>query len=1110
MATGLSGRTAYVLVVFVVAVASQAWAAPSPAGASSAVRASKLITAPHGGALVTRTSVRVVVRHRAGAKTRVQLGSRDVTRRLRVKGSALVGTLRRGDGLRYGRNHLSVISKRRGKAEERHARSFFFLRRSNSFLRVGLRSANPARLRIDVVSGAARQALIRRPRTARIRLNGRLIGKALIARSGTRWTTSLSATHGLRHGLNRLQVFVAEPQSGRYASLSRRFQVRRDRPLAAAGLDHGTRPGARVRLGDRHRAARGGRLRYRWTLVAKPPGSGAEIEGETSARPLLVPDGPGRYVARVRVSEHGRGQASAAQVSGASVDDASVSVGPAGSLMSLSANAGPDGKPGIQIGEPGDSAGFHEHPGPKGTIHWLALDRRTLKPIANTFCCDDADAVSRLTEREEAAGADQLVIVVLPPIRNTLPPAQYDDFNKLLEGIGVDPLAFRDYGEGQQIVAVGVPSGGKGSGSVIRRHTKTGTVGFPRLGWLMPDGDLSAGYRFQPLRVAFDTSSQSTATSNTMTFGSATVTSPPVNAATGAFHFVEVDPADLSVVRNVSFANDAAGRANLSAAIRGASELDVTGSLTGRGNYVALQSIGRFAPDNPGWDTEGREANVAESLAAIGASPHHFNFRSERYAFFGGARLGVKGAAQSNTGVVADSVGPVFQTGTLSGEARMDNDGFFVLPTGAATEGAADSLYEVIFNTTGLPFPYTTGPEAGDYDKALRYISGQLSTAAVYDFSTDFAPRDGGQDFSTNIRAAYLGLPEYSKWGNALAALDKIQYPGMAASPPCTSPSDVGGKEPGFTPSQFSCLKAQLKKEFVALVKTKDFTDDLVTAVNLAAGQDQDVLQTTYRAIKEAVDKPDGEFGGPLAGLVKSLSELAHLAELAGGEEVAVAASFAQDIIELSEAIATASEKPIGETLDEKVADLGAKVEGEMAAAAASLDSIRATALSDWGRMQALEDAAKRAATSSRTQVTNHLANASGRYFTSALVEDLESEGRYRTFRIFTDGTGSNGGPDPLDCRTFRYRGATKGAWVPMLYELDRWSSLVYGWQGETLISSSDFPPEEIMNQMFGSPRRLAPIEGLGHGYGIEKTSWFWQQADRGTSVFRGFDHCGG
>ncbi len=630
------------------------------------------------------------------------------------------------------------------------------------------------------------------------------------------------------------------------------------------------------------------------------------------------------------------------------------------------------------------------------------------------------------------------------------------------------------------------------------------------MGWLMPDGDLSAGYRFQPLRVAFDTSSQSTATSNTMTFGSATVTSPPVNAAAGAFHFVEVDPADLSVVRNVSFANDAAGRANLSRAIGGASELDEVGNLTGRGNYVALQSIGRFAPDNPGWDPGGPASNVAESLTAIGASPHHFNFRSERYAFFGGARLGAKGAAQSNTGVVADSVGPVFQTGTLSGEARMDNDGFFVLPTGAATDGEVDSLYEVIFNTTGELFPYTTGPEAGDYDKALRYISGQLSNTDVYDFGGDFAPSKG-QDFSTNIRAAYLGLPEYGKWGNALDALDKIQYPGVAASPPCTSPSDVGGKEPGFTPTQFSCLKAQLKKEFVALVNTKEFTDDLVTAVNLAAGKDQEVLQTTYGAIKEAVDKPDGEFGGPLAGLVKSLAELADLAELAGAEEVAVAASFAQDIIELSEAVATASEKPIGETLDEKVADLGAKVEGEIAAAADSLDSIRATALSDWGRMQALEGAAKRAATSSRTQVTDHLANASGRYFTSALVEDLESEGRYRSFRIFTDGTGSNGGPDPLNCRTLLYRGAMKGAWVPILFELDRWSSLVYGWPGTNLLSSSDFPPEEIMSQMFGSPRRLAPIAGLGHGYGIEKTSWFWQQADRDTAVFRNlFDNCGG
>ena len=237
-----------------------------------------------------------------------------------------------------------------------------------------------------------------------------------------------------------------------------------------------------------------------------------------------------------------------------------------------------------------------------------------------------------------------MVVVVVPSNRTTLGHGQYDEFNGLLAGIGVDPLRDEDLDKpGQQIVAVGVPTGGKGSGWAIRRHTST--AAFPRLGWLMPDGDLSAGYRFQPLRKTFNTSSQSTPTSNTMTFGVQSVTSPPVNVGQqGAFHYVQVDPTDLTVRRNLSFANNPTGRQQLANAIGAASELDDIGNFTGRGDYVALPSIGGFLPNNPGWDqAQTQDPDLADRLSAIGASPHHFNYRSASYAFFGGVQAGAGG-----------------------------------------------------------------------------------------------------------------------------------------------------------------------------------------------------------------------------------------------------------------------------------------------------------------------------------------------------------------------------------------------------------------------------------------------------------------------------------
>ncbi|MGE4428073.1 MAG: hypothetical protein AB7G37_16605 [Solirubrobacteraceae bacterium] len=1086
------GVRLFVAVAFFTVAAGQADAAP------------RLIVSPHGGALVTQDSVWVVLSHRPGAKTRVRLGTRNVTSRFRVEGRRLVGRLRLADGLLRGQNHLTVIATLKGKPEERHARSFFAVRRGRHVIRVRLHGSNPTRLRIDATSTGSRASLARRRRTLRVSLNGRSVTGALSARTGTSWAGTLSATHGLRHGANRIRVDVAEPRAGRYEVYSRRFTVRRDRPLASAGADRVTRPRGILRLGGTHRAARGGQLSYRWTLVTKPAGSRARINGLTSARPSLVHDRPGHYVARVRVSERGVGAKSGGHVGATSSDDIAVDVGPKASLVSLAANAFPTGPRGIQVGDPAEGGVFYPHPGPAATIQVLELDRHTLTPTnaSNTWCCDDSPAHSleSLRAKLAASTADDLVVLTLPPQRDTLPPSQYKAFGEVLDLIGVHPLDTVDDLDkpGQQIVAVGVPSGGRGSGWVLRSHKANPQL--TKQGWLMPDGDLSAGYRFQPLRLPFSTSSSSTATSNTMTFAGRDVTSPPLNAATG-YHYVEVDPADLSVVRNLTFGNDAAGYAALSRAIGGASELDRIGNRTGRGNYVALQSIGRFAPNNPGWDPAGRVAGVAESLEAIGANPHFLNYRSSSYAFFGGAHLGAKGAAQSNAGIVADSTGPKYQSGKLSGAARMNPDGFFAPPTGATTAAPVESLYDVVFDTETVRYPYTTGPDAGEYANAMKYISGQLSDTSVNRFGADFKPPTGPR-FDTDIRGAYLGLPDYAQWDDAAAALaDKVHYPGRSAGA-CAGPPDPSN-DPGFTLTQFCVLKAQLGQELVALVRTKSFTDKLKAAVLQASNGEAGVLNTTYTTIKDAVDPPDGEIAAPILGLIRTLAEFADLAEITFAPEVAVGVSLAEDIVDLTSAVASASSKPIGETLGDKASELGADLQADVEASAKGVDSIRMAAISDWGRLQALDGAARRVASQSIDEIDDQLENASGRYMASALMETLK-QGHYHAFRIKTDGTGKDGGPSPNDCR-WRFRGAPDGAWVPMLYGLDQWSSLVFGWDGNT---STDYPPNEILTQMFESPHRGAPIAKLGRGYGIDKTTWMWQQADAVTAVYGQYDTC--
>ncbi|MDQ3720213.1 MAG: hypothetical protein M3350_05440, partial [Actinomycetota bacterium] len=525
--------------------------------------------------------MRVVVRRRAGVRTRVLLGRRDVTRRFRSRGRRLVGRLGRREGARLGRNHLSVVSRRRGKAAQRQGRSFFVLRRVKGLARVRVRGRNPARLQIDIVSRGSRARLARRPRAVRVRLNGRSLSKELIAPSGTRRTLTLSASHGLRHGLNRLRVVVAERRAGRYASFTRRFRVPRNRPLAAPGLDRGARPKYRLRLGGRHRAARGGRLRYRWTLVRRPRRSRARIRGRTAANPLLVPDRPGRYLARVRVSERKPGRASAARV-GATVDHVAVTVGPSTGLVPFSANAAAVEPRGIQFG----GAFFYHHPGPGASLQWLMVDRAglTRSKTGSSWCCGSGDnSLASLSDDLDNAGLEELVVITLPPNRQSLDVSQYDEFNAALGKIGVNPLSADDLNKSdQQLVIVGIPSTPLGTGSVIRSRCSSissctgpgGTSGkdLRAQGWLMPDGDLSTNertskkqrFRLQPLRLPFNTSAKSTASSNTMAFAGQTVVSPslPPGAEAGT-HAVEVDPRDLSVGRNRSFGNEEADLDNL-------------------------------------------------------------------------------------------------------------------------------------------------------------------------------------------------------------------------------------------------------------------------------------------------------------------------------------------------------------------------------------------------------------------------------------------------------------------------------------------------------------------------------------------------------------------
>ena len=75
-------------------------------------------------------------------------------------------------------------------------------------------------------------------------------------------------------------------------------------PVAHAGDDQSVAPGSTVTLdGSRSSDADGNPLSYRWSFVSRPPGSNAQLSGDTAVRPTFVADVEGSYVLRLIVND---------------------------------------------------------------------------------------------------------------------------------------------------------------------------------------------------------------------------------------------------------------------------------------------------------------------------------------------------------------------------------------------------------------------------------------------------------------------------------------------------------------------------------------------------------------------------------------------------------------------------------------------------------------------------------------------------------------------------------------------------------------------------------------------------------------------------------------
>ena len=1055
---------------------------------------------PRPDAVVKRLPVRVVVRPPAGASSlRVHVGNRDVTGRFRRVGrSRLVGVLSRRQGLRYGWNEVSVLRGRGAGLRVVEASSFVLARRVRSLARLAVRPG-------AVTSLSVRGGRARRERSVRVLLNGRHVTRALDLSHPLRWKAQLSATHGLRPGVNRLRVLVVEPDRGRHAVLRRRFVVRRGTHLPGAGWDVATGPDLPVRLdGRRSRASGGGRVRHRWRVLSKPRGSRPRLRRAGSPGPVLIPDRPGRYVVGVRVARRGSRAVGSLSVT----DKVTVTATPNNLLVpftGLKTNVGANRDAGIQVGDT-----FYPNTSPIGNaIQWLTLNRATLELAGdgNSYLdgtADGAHGLDHLKDQLEKGMVDQLVVLALPytAARRAVDEDQIGAFEEALRMIGatqspVPPREIVDRMLG--FSAVGIPHAGAGTGWM---ELDVGPVGADRsllTGWLMPSRSFSAKqaplYRLQPERPKFDTSLEVGANTNTMLLGKHRVTGSLPIEFDGGFHVVSFDPITLEPRKSEVFLSCCPGAAAREASL--SAMADFLRSVPP--DHVAIQSIGLIGAELPGDHPPEERANlgwyrVGAEISKLGGNPHTFNtvdpFSAESsYAFVGGADLGKDEVRDASTGLG--------ETGDLQGRMSLGHDGVHVPLVADPTERREFSLYDTVFRDP-TPWPYTAAaghPDADAYARALADITSAL----------------GFGGYNGDLRQAYYRNLNIV-WSDDLTKLATLRYGGDNRT--CLQePGPSRAQSPGYTREQFCTLVHQLEDEFTWIDRIRNnlfrpWSNALDSGSATQHADLQAIGKLIHDRVKAAEDAGVAWSVGALLGkLITAVLTVQPEAEEAFKAWEALVAMYevGREMADITDPT-TQTNAPVSEQVNTKVEDLGREIDTKITATRRTLEALRAVINSDYGRLRELGSVANnREWTVQEELVADKLTAAAKASFASELVPIP-----YGVHALQKSSSASNpwtlqrtGLPAPRCTDLFygnTFDGSPPTAQMPWMgnYEVDGY----HGWWPTLLalgrhdLRDGSYPPASLTDEMF------RPVGQ--NGFGVQLARFMWEEYDKGppTNIY--------
>lgn len=834
-----------------VAVAGALAPAVAPAAAP---RSSVSIASPRAHTPVAAGTLKVLARTSGKVRAlKVDLDGRDVTGAAR----AGPGRVRVNVRARAGRHYLR-FSWRDGRGRRRTtARQFVAGRSAPALVRVtaARRSAGLVRLRVKLARGV---------RDVQVLVNGRrteLPGGGGVPRTVT---VALGARHGVRFGANRVVVIAHRPARAQQDRDTLHVTVTRGRPLAGGLERFRGVAGRATRLDARWaRAARGGRLSFRWRVVSKPRGAHVKISGAGSARPRVRGDRPGRYRLAVTVRERGVKPAKPRTGRGGrrstrrAVAARATTLGSTRQVVTLMSGATPvhvagqwlggsnpiNGLPAFTLDNVQYVAGDDHGPA------LLALDADTLAPLTtyanlggsatSTYTIPlgsgstpDQQILASLAGVAGVSSDPMLVLIVSNPSGNqgtTL----IDPTNAATYLFAYDSSR-SDYGLSSGWSAVAATADDDASGQLTGWLTRGYAEQNDGGGSTLPTYGGGGAFTFSPgPQQPFDTQAATGAGTNTMSINGQQVTATLPNGATNGFQLVTIAPRQGDAVT----LNNAYDATNGGQMAQFANDLQAQRNLPNATIFV--QSIGSPKPVDGSWDAAAAQLNAIGGLTGgfVGLADVAGATSYALVATVGVDAVAPKPGVSTASGVTVAEATPVLNGAGVAGGGEQLTG--FLTPTAhsglapaatAQVDGSGVGLYGALAAAPQISMDPFDSPDEQAALTAMQNTSTSLLSDA---FGTACYPgADASQlTLAQLVRGNYCDTAlHWSTWASMMAAWAQGGTP-----PPSSYRGDV---------ATFQSVASELNIEFTAVDEINDFA----TFQNAIVQAQADVLTPTQQS----------------------------------------------------------------------------------------------------------------------------------------------------------------------------------------------------------------------------------------------------------------------